>query len=156
MLGDRSHRRKDMQGTMELRQPTRAVQTRKFRLMNNQWNLAVRRQDPWSSERSFNMFDSSIHECRSSTTRSFWHNLLLQESLPNVFEQLKGSPCQIMLQDSSSRSMPALGIESLLCCHICAKWMARVLLRVPFLWNWWALCRWPATRFFNVCDAAPM
>jgi hypothetical protein len=38
-----------------------------------------------------------------------------------VFEQLKGSPCQRMLQDSSSRSMPALGIELLLRCHICAK-----------------------------------
>jgi hypothetical protein len=93
--------------------------------MNNRWNLAVWRQDPWSSEWSFNMFDdSSIHEFRSSATRSFWHNL--QESLPKVFEQLKGSPCQRMLQDSSSRSMPALGIESLLRCHICAKWMARV------------------------------
>jgi hypothetical protein len=35
--------------------------------------------------------------------------------------QLKGSPCQRMLQDSSSRSMPALGIELLLRCHICAN-----------------------------------
>jgi hypothetical protein len=45
----------------------------------------------------------------------------LQESLPDIFEQLKGSPCQSMLQDSSSSSMPALGIELLLRCHICAK-----------------------------------
>jgi hypothetical protein len=46
----------------------------------------------------------------------------LQESLPkNIFEQLKRSLCQRMLQDSSSCSTPALGIELLLRWHICAK-----------------------------------
>jgi hypothetical protein len=82
--------------------------------MHNRWNLAVWRHDPWISERSFNMFASSVHECRSSATRSFRHNL--HASLPDVFEQLKGSPCQRMLQVSSSRNMPAVGIELLLGC----------------------------------------
>jgi hypothetical protein len=35
--------------------------------------------------------------------------------LPNVFEQLNGSPCQRMLQDDASRNMPAIGIELLSC-----------------------------------------
>jgi hypothetical protein len=43
--------------------------------MDNRWNLDVWRQDPWSPERSFNMFNSPIHECPSSPPRSFWHNL---------------------------------------------------------------------------------
>jgi hypothetical protein len=45
----------------------------------------------------------------------------LKRKLTKHFEQLKGSPCQRMLHDSSSRSMPALGIELLFRCHICAK-----------------------------------
>jgi hypothetical protein len=60
--------------------------------MNSRWNLAVWRQDPWRSERSFNMFNSSIHECRSSATHSFWHNL--QESLPNVLNSWRDHPAK--------------------------------------------------------------
>jgi hypothetical protein len=63
------------------------------------------RQDPWISEQSFIMFDPS-----SSATRSFWNSV--QESLPNGFKQLNGSPCQRMLQDTSeSCNMSAGGIE---------------------------------------------
>jgi hypothetical protein len=44
----------------------------------------------------------------------------------------------------------AVGIELLFCRHICARWLARVLLWIPSLRSLWVSCRWPPTRFFNV------